>query len=220
MTPRPTGWLAAVELSPLDHDPAEVRERAEQLLSRPPYAAESQGPLAALVERVTDLLAEAVQRLLAAVSGSGPLAWAVVTLGLVLLLALVWRATRGTALDPTSREEAGAVPRRTAAAWRAEADAAVAAGRLREAVRCRYGELVATLVERGLLEDVPGRTVGELDSEVRANVPRIAAPVTAAGERFERVVYGGVPAATEDLEVVEAAVVAARDLAVVPVVAR
>ena len=50
---------------------------------------------------------------------------------------------------------------RTAAQWRAEAAAHDAAGRWREALRCRYRALVAELAGRGLVEEIPGRTSGE-----------------------------------------------------------
>jgi hypothetical protein len=182
------------------HDPADVRERAADLLSRPPFTDQQPGPVGRLLGRVGDVIADLLARLLTTIGGGSTLGWVIVALGTAALVAVVWRVTRGTTPD-------GAVPvvpsaGRTAAAWHAAADTAAARGDRREALRCRYAALVTSLVEAGLLDDVPGRTVRELDREVASAAPHLAAAVTAAGDRFERVVYGGAEATDDDLAVV------------------
>jgi hypothetical protein len=88
---------------------------------------------------------------------------------------------------------AAAVPagrRRSAAEWRAEADAQERAGAWREAVRSRYRALVADLASRGVVEEVPGRTAGEYRREVGRALPGAAGDFAGATELFEVAWYG------------------------------
>jgi hypothetical protein len=192
-------------LPPVAHDPADVRERATDLLSRPPFVDERPGPVGRFLRTLGDLVADVLARLLATLGSGTLVGWVVVVVGTLLLAAVVWRLTRGMTADRSIPVVAPTVAGRTAADWQAAAVAAEEAGDRREALRCRYAALVATLVETGLLEDVPGRTVGELDREVDRNAPALAPVVTDAGERFERVFYGRRSVGTDDLEVVAAA---------------
>jgi hypothetical protein len=192
-------------LPPSVHDPADVRERASDLLSRPPFADEQPGPIGRLLRVLGDLVADLLARLLAALGGGSFVGWVVVVVGTLLLLAVAWRLTRGMTADRAVPVVPPAAAGRSAADWHAAADAAEATGDRREALRCRYAALVATLVEVGLLDDVPGRTVGELDRQIAGSAPALAATVVDAGERFERVLYGRQPVAVDDLEVVRAA---------------
>jgi uncharacterized protein DUF4129 len=172
-----------------DRDPGEVREAAREVLSRPEF----QGPDQPLLSRLLDWLLELVGRLLAALGGSG--AGGIVGLVLLALLLvgvglLVARFSRG--LTP-SREVAAAVPgtvRRTAAEWRAEAEAHERTGAWRQAIRSRYRALVAELAARGLVEEVPGRTAGEYRREVGRSLPAAAADFAGATELFEKAWYG------------------------------
>lgn len=198
----------AAAAGPLEHDPADVRSRAQELLSRPPYAAEDTGVVDRLLRSAGEWIAETIQRLMAVISGDAVVAWVIVGFGVLLLGVVLWRATRGATVDRSVIEVA---PGATAlsAAWHLAADDHEAAGNLFEAVRCRYAALVATLTEAGTIEDVPGRTVRELDAEVAVNVPGLAQDVAAAGQRIEAVVYGRQPATRADLEVVTRAARAA-----------
>lgn len=167
------------------HDPADVRERAADLLSRPPFVDEQPGPVGRLLRWLGDLVADVLARLVATLGSGTLVSWVVVAVGTLLLVAVVWRLTRGMTADRTIPAVAPAPAGRTAADWQAASEAAEASGDHREALRCRYAALVTTLVEVGLLDDVPGRTVGE---------------------RFERVVYGRRDVGADDLAVVAAAV--------------
>jgi Domain of unknown function (DUF4129) len=80
--------------------------------------------------------------------------------------------------------------RRSAAEWRAEAEAQERAGAWREAVRSRYRALVADLAARGLVEEVPGRTAGEYRREVGEALPAVATDFAGATELFEVAWYG------------------------------
>ena len=177
------------ELPVPTRDPQQVREVVREVLARPEF----RPPERSLVERVYDWVLEMIGRLLGAIAGSG--AGGIVGLVLLALVlagvgVLVARFSRG--LTP-SAEVAAAVPagrRRSAADWRADAEAQERAGAWREAVRSRYRALVADLAARGLVEEVPGRTAGEYRREVGRAVPAAAADFAGATELFEVAWYG------------------------------
>ena len=75
--------------------------------------------------------------------------------------------------------------------WRAEAARLEAEGRWAEGLRCRYRALVAELVARGAIAELPGRTAGEYVRDVSASLPQAAPSFAAATELFEAVWYGG-----------------------------
>jgi Domain of unknown function (DUF4129) len=170
-------------------DPDQVREVVREVLSRQEFRPAERS----LVERIYDWVLEAVGRLLAALGGSG--AGGIVGLILLALVlvgvgVLVARFSRGLTPSP---EVAAAVPgtrRRSAAEWRAEAEAQERAGAWREAVRSRYRALVADLASRGLVEEVPGRTAGEYRREVGHALPGAAGDFAGATELFEVAWYG------------------------------
>jgi hypothetical protein len=193
---------------PLGHDAAEVRRRASELLSRPPYREGEEGPLGAAWRVAREWLAEQLATLLSVFGGDPLVAWLLVVLGVLLLGVVVWRGTRGLALDRAVDVPATGPAGRPAGAWHADADEHEAAGRWRDAVRCRYRALVGQLVESGVVEDVPGRTVGELDRELGMAAPALAEDVSRAGEVFAAIFYGRQPARAEDARTVAA--VAAR----------
>ena len=177
------------ELPVPDRDPEQVREVVREVLARPEFRPAERS----LVERAYDWVLEMVGRLLGAIAGSG--AGGVVGLVLLVLVlagvgVLVARFSRG--LTP-SAEAAAAMPvgrRRSAAAWRADAEAHERAGAWREAVRSRYRALVADLAARGLVEEVPGRTAGEYRREIGRAAPAASADFAGATELFEVAWYG------------------------------
>jgi hypothetical protein len=65
-------------------------------------------------------------------------------------------------------------------------------------MRARYRELVRTLVDERVLDDVPGRTTGEYDRELSAARPAAAEAFTGMSSLFEDVWYGGQDATAED----------------------
>jgi Domain of unknown function (DUF4129) len=93
---------------------------------------------------------------------------------LVFLIVMVVRSVRGrtrrqkiddveTIVDPEVA--------RTVGEWRSEAERAEADERWKDAMLCRYRELVGELVERGAVRAIPGLTTGELRVEVARSVP-------------------------------------------------
>jgi hypothetical protein len=150
------------------------------------------------VRRVREQLAEWLELLLGALGADAGVAWAVVAVGVALLAVVVWRASRGWETDRALGADPDRLTSRSAASWDADADDHAAAGRWADAVRCRYAATVVALVERGVLDDRPGRTVRELDREVADAAPRLADVVADAGDTFERIWYGHADAAPDD----------------------
>jgi hypothetical protein len=170
-------------------DPQEVREVVREVLSRPEF----RPPERSLMERLLDWVLEAVGRLLAALGGSGAGGIVgLVLLALVLVGAGILAARFSRGLTPSPEVAAAVVGgrRRSAAEWRAEAEAQERTGAWRDAVRSRYRALVADLAARGLVEEVPGRTAGEYRSEVGRALPAAASDFAGATELFEVAWYG------------------------------
>jgi hypothetical protein len=192
-------------IPPYGHDADAVRRRAEELLNAPPYVDGPPGP----VRRALTLLGDRVAAWLASAFANATFAsllpWILVVIGAIIVIVVVVRLTRGASLDRSVAQVPRVDRQRTAADWSGDADAAEADGRWRDAVRYRYLAVVTALHDQGHVEELPGRTVRELDREVAAQVPELAAAVARAGERFEEVVYGGRPAERGDLDAVRAA---------------
>ena len=82
--------------------------------------------------------------------------------------------------------------------WRAEAEAHRAAGRFRDALRCRYRALVGDLARRGLIDEIPGRTTGEERAQLRVVLPDSSPPFEEAADLFDEAWYGLVPVGAGD----------------------
>ena len=65
-------------------------------------------------------------------------------------------------------------------------------------MRARYRALVADLAGRGVVDEIPGRTAGEYQAELGANLPAAAPPFAGATELFEGARYGQRPTASAD----------------------
>ena len=93
---------------------------------------------------------------------------------LVFLIVVVVRGVRGrTRRQKVDDVETTVDPEvaRTVGEWRSEAERAEADGRWKDAMLCRYRELVGELVERGAVRAIPGLTTGELRGEVATSAP-------------------------------------------------
>ncbi len=84
------------------------------------------------------------------------------------------------------------------AAWRERAERSAAEGRFREALRCRYCALVGELGQRGLLDEVPGRTSGDYERRVKAALPEVAPQFAQLTARFESCWYGEEPSNADE----------------------
>ena len=178
-------------------DGGTVREAADRILARPEFDSDHR----TLLERARDWVLDRLGDLLGHLAGGGSgqlFGWAVVALLTAAAVVFAVRFTRGTRRDPGVAPGRPQVPRRTAAEWRAEAEAHEAAGQWRPGLRCRYRALVADLATRGLVEEVPGRTTGEYRRQVDAAVPDVAPAFDGATVLFEGAWYGGRDTGADD----------------------
>ena len=187
----------AADLPPPEHDPAQAREAADQILARSEYQWSDDR---SLVERIGDWVADQVGHLTAPFGiGTGGLpvwvGWLVLFMLVALVGLLVYRARGGWRRDRVSG--AGGGGRVVVAAdegvvdWAAEVARCEADGRWRDALRARYRVLVGELARRRIIGDLVGRTAGELVAEVRDTSPPVAPAFAAATTLFEAAWYGG-----------------------------
>ncbi|MFF2045793.1 DUF4129 domain-containing protein [Kitasatospora sp. NPDC058170] len=147
-----------------------------------------------LQERVLDWIGDRLGDALDAVAGNGTSG----TTGLVLFLviavliggALWWRLGAPKRAARTVQPVFGTAGPRSAAQYRAEAEAHAAAGRWPQAVREQMRALVRALEERTLLDTRPGRTADEAAAEAGRALPEHAAALAAAARSFDDIAYG------------------------------
>jgi uncharacterized protein DUF4129 len=173
---------------------AELREAAGTVGSAEP------GLLERARRFVESLLQALVGRGIRALRG-GP-AWVVLAAVLGLVLLGVWRLrARPVPLAPVRSVRGGP----TAIEWRRLADEARRGGDLAGAVVALYRSLVVGLAERGVVEDRPSLTAGEVRAAVVAGAPGLAGTLRDATRRYERIRYGMAPATEDDLVALMAA---------------
>lgn len=193
----------AAGLGPVDQDPDDVRRQACTLLNptiacndreppRPPPDPPSAG-----FGAFAQLLVWAL--VLAMVAG---LVW--------LVVQLVLRRSPRVRAESTDDDEL--VPlddviidrSREPSSWREEAAHHAAAGRFRDALRCRYRALVGDLARRRLLDEIPGRTTGEERGQLVETAAMVAPTFTAAADLFDGAWYGDRPVGPRELSTFEA----------------
>lgn len=183
-------WLADVPV-----DPDEARRRAAEILQ----GADFRPPRRSVLERVLGWIGEQLARLFGTLGGGGGgavVGWIVVTAvvaGLVALVVVGLRRARGGAAAPTDDTVVETVARTSAQVWRERAAEHAAAGRWREALRCRYRAVEAELDERGLIAAAPGTTTGAERAQVAERAPALAEPFADVSAAFDLGVYGGDP---------------------------
>lgn len=200
-------------LPPPAHDPASVRDLADQILSDPRYDV----PPKPLLDRVLDWFGDQIGRVLGSLVGSGAgtlLAWALVLGAVAFVVFLVVRHGRlgplAVARPPRARVMVELT--RSPAEWRQEAEELEGAGRFAEALRCRHRALVGELVQRRVVAEQAGRTAGEHLGDVLREAPAAGPAMAAATELFEAAWYGGAttgPGEAERFARLEAEVLAA-----------
>lgn len=159
------------------------------MLARPEYAGAREG----LVDRLISAIFEALGRLLDSidtVTGDSVAGTVIVVVVVAAAAVVLARAARTVRRDPRGDLALLVTPGRAPEDWEAEAAAAEAEGRWRDALRARYRLGIARLAARGLVEEVPGRTTGEYLREASANVPGAAPDLRAVTEAFDAAWYG------------------------------
>ncbi|HUQ63724.1 MAG TPA: DUF4129 domain-containing protein [Acidimicrobiales bacterium] len=185
------------ELPVPEHSASDARAAADDVLDRPEF----KQPTPTILQRIRTWIAEQLARLFGRLVAGGAasiLAWLILAAALGVIAFFIFRFARGVTTDATSRTVSAPARLRTAEDWRAEAVAHEKQGEWRAGLRCRYRALVADLAQRGLVDEVPGRTTGEYRSEVGQNVPKVAPEFGGATELFEAAWYGNRPTGEEE----------------------
>jgi hypothetical protein len=184
------------------NDPEDVRQAADDILSRPEY----REPPESLVERIQREISEFLGELLAnvGVGSAGAASWlawlvlGVLVAGIVALAVWLVLQVSGQGWGSGRPKSAEGDPiildvdeHRSAGEWLSEAERHESEGRWREGLLCRYRSLVSELIERKVIPDAVGRTAGEYLGDVRQRHPADAGTFAAATEQFEDSWYGG-----------------------------
>lgn len=179
------GLLAVLGTS-IRPDPGPARSWLERELGRPPYRR-------SLGERFLSWLGDLWQSLQAAALGASPLSTAAAALALVALVVLavlVASRVRREPLHSSGSDPAlgrGLVP---AGEHRAAAETALTDDDPGLAVVEAFRAVAARAVERGLLEERPGRTAQELATDLGSVLPSSAEELVWCSVVFDRVFYG------------------------------
>lgn len=196
---------------PLDPARDEAQRWAWQELSDPVYAEHQPG----LVERAVLWVWHRLQDV-ELPSGPGDTSGLVILVALVLLVVVVVWLRAGPLRGPAAhsgRQTALVDATRSAVEHRTAADLAAAEARWSDAVRERFRAVVRSLEERGLVDELPGRTAQEVADDAAAALPTVAAALHDGARLFDDVCYGS-RAATADhdrqLRVLDTQVAAAR----------
>ena len=184
---------------PLVPTPEQGRELLRRELLDPAYHQDD------VILRLLDWLRRRVLDVLDAASSAPPLsAFAAMAVGLALVLALIWLATRARTA-PQQRSGSGSVlpdSSISATQWRERAERALAEGRHSAALVDAFRALVAHQVERGRLDAAPGTTAHEVTQALRSAYPDQAAGMAQGARLFDLVLYGARPATREQAELV------------------
>jgi hypothetical protein len=183
------------------------RDDVREVMARPEFAYPR-----SLWERITDWIGDRLADLLPGGAGPGGsfgggigtlVGWAIIFAGLAAVVVLVVVAVlRRVRLTPGEGEpplgEVEREHRRRASDWAAEAAELEAAGQWKLAVRARHRELVRTLVDRGQVADLAGRTTGELRDDLHSTTPSASEPFDTACLLFELPWYADLPTGPDE----------------------
>ncbi|AXB47184.1 DUF4129 domain-containing protein [Amycolatopsis albispora] len=200
---------------PVDIDRDEAAEAARRELADPAYQAAEPSWLAEAVEWVLARLDELVSSA-AELTTASPLAWVLLALLVVVVVLVVRRRLGPTRRGAKASHEVFTGDKLTAAGYRQAAEAALAEGRLADAVRDRFRAIVCGLEERGVLEVRTGRTADEAANEAAHRLPALAGELRRGAVQFDDVFYGGrtaTEAGYRRLVALDEAAAAARPLA-------
>ncbi len=189
------------------------RDHVSEVMSRPEFSYPRSIP-----ERIGDWLGDRIDDLFdraphspvdpgAAAMGGGLsslVGWLVVIAALAVVVVVIVVVVRRWVPRARDRGDAETTVqtehRRAASQWAADAAAHEAAGEWKLAMRARFAELVRTLVDRAQVADIPGRTDGELTSDLETTTPSAVEDFAAAVLLFELPWYADVATGREDNE--------------------
>ena len=194
--------------------PGEIRQRAHEILGRAEFSRHD-----SLVQRVVNWIGDQLSRFTFGIGG-GPgilgdlislIVFAAVVVLVVVLVRHLLRRPRIDRPDVSDDLTIELEDGRSASDWAADAERFEASGEWREAMRARYRELVGSLIEDGVLADIPGRTTGEYRGEFAAARPDADHTFRELTDLFEAVWYGGADTNAADNRRFRELAAAARD---------
>ena len=177
----------------------EVRETADEILSRPEYLPEPESVLNRAFRWLNEQLSDLLNSIFGQ-TGSSVFGWIILAVAVGAILYFLWRVmprshqrrvSSGVVLERSQETRAGRSD------WLTRAEAAEEAGNWAEAVRARYRATVAALIDRREVDDRLGATSGEYRRSFDAP-PQRTEPFGVATDRFEEVWYGGAEAEATD----------------------
>ena len=185
-------------------DPEEIKETADEILSRPEYQPSPRSVLDRAFSWVNEQFADLLGGLFGR-AGSFAIGWFVLAVGLLLIAWLLWKVMphRRFAPDVTdARLEHEVRARASRAAWLAQADEAEAAGNWVEAVRALYRATVAGLLDQDEVDDQEGATSGDYRRSFQGSADR-QQPFGTVTEVFENTWYGGQTATDNEAKLLQ-----------------
>ena len=182
---------------PLDPSPEQAREWLERELAHPDYHERN------LLREMLDWVIERWSRLVEATADlSFASVAASILIAVALLAGLLWFLGRARRTASSSRRAGPLLPerRRTAAEYRALAEAAVGAGDYGTAVIEGFRALAAGQLERGRIEDHPEATARETAAALGVVHPEARGELASTAALFEEVRYGDHAASRDQAE--------------------
>jgi hypothetical protein len=190
-------------------DPAQLAEDVRRVMAREEFRYEP-----SWFDRLSEWIGRQLERLFGGAEptggappasfagGIGPvLAWVLILVAVAAVVAVVVYVVRHRVRRPDTDEGPGTEieveHRRRAREWARDAERLEAEGDWKGALRARYRELVRTLVDRGQVPDVAGRTTGELRGDLAESTPDAAEAFDRASLLFELAWYAHVPTGPE-----------------------
>lgn len=190
----------------LQDDPAQIAEQVEQILAGDEFRYDP-----SLFERFSDWIGRQLERLFGDTEvevpvGAGSqfaggigsiLAWLIILVLLAGLVAVVVYVVRNHVRKPqrdsADTSETSIEHDRPADEWDRDAARFEAEHQWKDALKARYRQMIRILVDRRQLPDVPGRTTGELRSDLAVTTPAATEPFDRASFAFELGWYAHVP---------------------------
>jgi len=174
----------------------EANRRADEIVA----GARFQDPPKSIVDRILEWIVEQLDKIqipgigAGAGGGSQVIVWIFIAALVLLAVFLVSRTRLSRRMGPGDPDFlVDAEVTRSELEWLVEAERFEAAGQWKQALRCRFRALVRTMIERGVVRDIPGRTTGEYRVEVGRHAPGVATAFAGASELFDRAWYGDEP---------------------------
>lgn len=189
-------------------DPGDTADKVREVMSRPEFRYEK-----SWLDRLGEWISRQLQDLFGDSppgggptgtfgGGAGPLiAWLLIILAVAAVVATVVYVVRHRVRRPAEDEAvltSEIEHRNPARHWAELAERHEAAGEWKEALRCRYRELVRTLVDRSQLPDIAGRTTGELRADLDRSTPVASSAFDRVTLLFELPWYADEPTGPEE----------------------